>query len=71
MQNGRGLSGSFLLESPPYEYLDEHFPAKSSRNDDKTQNSLFFLFFVMNMQPITILTDLRNSISSNSLLSAV
>jgi hypothetical protein len=29
MQNGRGLAGSLLLDSPPYENLDERFPAKS------------------------------------------
>jgi len=32
MQKGRGLSRSLLLDSPPLENPDEHFPAKPPGN---------------------------------------
>jgi hypothetical protein len=42
MQKGNGLSGSFILESPPYENLDEPFPANHQENIEDASRTIFY-----------------------------
>jgi len=46
IQRGSGLSWSLLLDSPPYEDLDEHFPAKSPRHKGNLPTSSFSISLI-------------------------
>jgi len=67
MRKGKGLSGSFLLESPPHDRILMNLPCKiikKRRNNPKFSFYFSNSFFVKPVQPIIALVDLRNLIKS-------